>query len=105
MDIKKFSRELPVRSEMITWVEFVQLTEIHPTLLGDLIDLGWLDPVKTSHESYLFRVGDVYRVRKLDRICKDFELSSIGGSIIVDLLSRIEYLEQKIRDMERLLQP
>ena len=101
MDIKEFSAGMLVRSEMISWVEFVDMTGVHPTRLGDLIQLGWLEPTLTSGEKYLFRVRDVYRVRKLERLCNDFELSNLGGSIVVDLLSRIEALEQKVRELER----
>jgi len=94
---------VPARSEFISWAEFLELASVHPSRLGELIDLGWIEPRRTSGDEYLFRVRDVYRIRKLERICRDFELSSIGGTIIVDLLSRIEFLESKVRDLERLL--
>lgn len=101
VEIKLHSAGQVVPSEMISWVEFMDLTSVHPTRLGDLIELGWLEPTKTSGEQFLFCVRDVYRVRKLERICNDFELSSLGGTIIVDLLCRIEALEQKVRELER----
>lgn len=102
--LKIMEKDVPARSKMISWVEFIDQTGAHPTRLGELIDLGWLDPVRTSEDSYLFRVVDVYRVRKLERICSDFDLSSQGGSIVVDLLIRIEQLEEKIRQLEELQQ-
>lgn len=99
--IESFSDTSPVRSKMISWFEFIDLTGSHPTRLGDLIEIGWLEPAKTRGDTYLFRIRDVYRVRKLERLCRDFELQSIGASIIVDLLARIEYLERKVRDLEQ----
>jgi chaperone modulatory protein CbpM len=45
----------------------------------------------------------VYRLRKLQRICDDFELPSVGGVIIVDLLERIDQLERKVSSLEKLL--
>ena len=58
--------------------------------------MGWLDPVRTVRHELLFRDRDVYRVRKFLRLCTDFELTPVGGSIIVDLLERIESLEREL---------
>ncbi len=93
---------MPVRSEWISWVEFLEVTGCHPSRLGELIEMGWLEPQNTAKDIYLFQVRDVYRVRKLERLCQDFELSSVGGSIIVDLLLRIDALERKVRELEAL---
>jgi chaperone modulatory protein CbpM len=48
----------------------------------------------------LFSEGDVYRVRKLERICADFELPVVGGTIIVDLLERIDQLEREVQSLQ-----
>ena len=45
---------------------------------------------------------DIYRVRKLERICCDFELPVLGGTIIVDLLERVDQLERRVRDLRGL---
>ena len=39
-------------------------------------------------------------MRKLERICCDFELPVLGGTIIVDLLERIDSLERKVRRLQ-----
>ncbi|BBD06914.1 chaperone modulator CbpM [Desulfovibrio ferrophilus] len=95
------SEKLPEPSVQISWSEFVEQTRIHPSRLGELIDLGWIQPVVTGEELYLFRVRDVYRTRKLERICLDLGVSAVGGTIIVDLLGRIERLEAKIKELEQ----
>lgn len=94
--------ELPIRSEFIAWAEFLQISGVHPSRLGELIELGWLEPRRTAGEGYLFRRVDVYRTRKLERICDDFELSCLGGTIVVDLLERIDRLERRVRELEAL---
>ncbi|MFW5734123.1 MAG: chaperone modulator CbpM [Oceanidesulfovibrio sp.] len=43
------------------------------------------------------------RARKLERICRDFEISSLAGTIIMDLLDRVQEMERRVRQMERLL--
>ena len=47
----------------------------------------------------MFRQEDVYRIRKLERLCSDFELHPLGGSIVMDLLDRIAELEVRIREL------
>lgn len=94
---------LPERSDYIAWFEFVQMCDIHPSRLGELIEMGWLTPVLTSGDEYLFRVRDVYRVSKLVRLCRDFDMGCLAASIIVDLLQRIEDLENKVAQLSRLL--
>lgn len=99
--ISEHSAKLPEPSAQISWAEFVELTQVHPSRLGELIDLGWLEPRITGKELYLFRGSDVYRTRKLERICLDLGVSTVGGTIIVDLLQRIEGLERKIKELEQ----
>ena len=40
-------------------------------------------------------------MRKLERICCDFELPVLGGTIIVDLLERIDALERSVRSLQK----
>lgn len=102
-EIDACGRGLPEPSAMVSWAEFVDLTQVHPSRLGELIELGWLAPSRTGQDLYLFRVRDVYRTRKLERLCLDLEVGTVGGTIIVDLLERIELLETKVRELESLL--
>ncbi len=102
MDIYRYDEDLPIHSEYLAWAEFIELTAVHPTRLGELLELGWLNPGRAGDDTYLFTRKDVYRIRKLERICTDFNLSALGGSIIVDLLERIDQLERQVRELETL---
>ena len=53
----------PVKSEMLTFTELMDLTGLHPSILGELIEMGWISPLRTMSEAYLFKSRDVYRVR------------------------------------------
>lgn len=101
-EIDACGQGLPEPSILVSWAEFIEQTQIHPSRLGELIDLGWLEPQLTNEDMYLFRVRDVYRTRKLDRLCVDFGVSAVAGTIIIDLLDRIEMLEKKVRELEGL---
>lgn len=105
MDIKEVITvtTVPARSERLSFAQLQELTGLHPTVVGELIELGWITPERTTADAYLFRTRDVYRLRKLDRIKRDFELPIYGASIVVDLLERIDYLENKVRELHRLL--
>lgn len=95
--------DLPVRSSLIAWTEFIALCDCPVELVQELIDLGWVRPAQSAHQADLYSHGDVYRIRKLRRICADFDLNLTGGAIIVDLLGRIHELERKLQEMEGLI--
>jgi chaperone modulatory protein CbpM len=97
------SRHLPERTEFIVWTEFVERSGVPAARIGELIELGWIEPHTTEQGSYLFRAMDIVRARQLERICRDFEISSLAGTIIMDLLDRIQDMERKVRQMERML--
>lgn len=97
IELQPERQDMLTRSTFIVWSEFVELAGTTPERLRELMDMGWLEPTRTAEEALLFRRVDVYRLRKLERLCADFELHTLGGTIVVDLLERIEDLEQKIR--------
>ena len=90
---------LPMQSHALAWDEFVELTGVPQTHLSELVELGWL----TSETGpRVFQDEDILRVRKLERICGTFELPVIGGTIIVDLLERVDKLERLVRALHQL---
>jgi chaperone modulatory protein CbpM len=94
---------LPERSEYVAWAQLVELTSIQPAQMAELVDLGWISPARTGAAEYLFRLRDVYRIHKLMRLVKDLDVSFDSGSIIVDLLERVEELETEIEELRRLV--
>ena len=65
------------------------------------MELGWLEPASRATHAVFFRRSDIYRTRKLTRLCEDFEMPCVAGTIIVDLLDRIADLETRLRELER----
>jgi len=98
-NISRRKNSLPACSSLLGEEEFLRMTGLDPERLGDLLQLDWLDHTDTEN-AVLFNGSDVYRVRKLERICCDFELPVVGGTIIVDLLERIEELERQVRSLQ-----
>lgn len=92
--------QAPARqANIVEWEEFVELTGISPDLLRELVALDWIETGKNAAQVQIFHDEDIYRVRKLSRICCDFELPVVGGAIIVDLLERIDRLENLVRKL------
>ena len=88
---------LPITSERIGTREFLELTGLTEDVLMELVRMDWIVPNKTAQQEFLFVRMDVLRVRKFRRLCADFELSPVAGVIIVDLLERINNLEERVR--------
>lgn len=82
--------------------EFVEITGIPPEHLQELIALGWLSP-GTGVAARTVYDDDILRIRRLERICGAFELPIVGGTIIVDLLDRIERLERTVRELNNIV--
>ena len=90
---------LPATSERIGTREFLELTGLTEDALLELVRLDWIESSTTAQQDFLFERRDVQRGRKFRRLCSDFELSPVAGIIIVDLLERIDTLEERLRDL------
>ncbi|MDD4649892.1 MAG: chaperone modulator CbpM [Desulfoplanes sp.] len=89
----------PVQSSKICWDQCVESTHIGPEILREFVDMDWVCAEKTAQDEYLFEVRDIPRIRKAARLYRDFDLTVVGVTIIVDLLSRVEFLQHEVRDL------
>ncbi|WP_456324736.1 chaperone modulator CbpM [Desulfonauticus submarinus] len=92
--IKEISQ--PCVSQKLSWEEFVFRTGINPLRLTELIEMDWINFDRVGEDHYLFPEKEIYKVQRLLRVCRDFELSTLAGMIIVDLIERIEQLEREL---------
>lgn len=99
MEISRKTESFPVQE--ISWEEFIEVTGALPEHLQELIALGWIE-ASAPEPPAVFHDSDVLRVRKLERIIGDFDLPVIGGTIIVDLLERIDRLETLVSQLQNL---
>jgi chaperone modulatory protein CbpM len=88
-------------SAFITYGEFVEITGVAPERLQEMLALGWIETAEEGRED-TFCDADVYKVRKLERLCCDLDLPVVGGAIIVDLLERVDTLEKTVRRLQGL---
>lgn len=80
--------------------EFIERAGITEERAKEFVELGWVKPTETSAKTMLFRPVDVYKARKADKLCKDFDIPSLAGAIIVDLLEKIDTLEAKLQEKQ-----
>ena len=104
MDIKKRAdASPPSTSRKMLFAQIIEMTGMEEEVVLELISLEWVSPASTADGHYLFEARDLYRLRKLSRLCNDLEITAAGGSIIVDLLERVEQLEARIEEMSKLI--
>ena len=59
MELLQNTKDVPSRSTLIVWGEFLELTGTTPDRLSELMDIGWLKPTRTAEAALLFRQDDV----------------------------------------------
>jgi chaperone modulatory protein CbpM len=96
-------RSLPARSRLLSWTQLVEMTSMGPARVAELVELEWIRPVRASGGDYLFRLEEAYRMAKLERLCRDLGVDTLAGTIIVDLIDRVESLESRVRELQRLI--
>ncbi len=95
-------------TSIFTWAEFTKEADITEERAKEFLELGWLQAANAEsdqaptleHDKTLFRQIDVFKARKANRLCMDFEMPSLAGAIIVDLLERIDDLEALLKEKE-----
>lgn len=80
--------------EDITLVQLCNYCRLEPGRIIEMVEEGILDPSGRSKNEWRFTFTSVERVRKVQRLRRDFELSIQGAALALDLLDRIEELEK-----------
>ncbi|MBW1669231.1 MAG: MerR family transcriptional regulator [Deltaproteobacteria bacterium] len=102
-------RYFPVHVETLTaWSGYIKLGEvaalcgIHPELVDRFVRLGLIDPVgRDSDEGqWIFHRETLGVVKKILRLRNELGINYVGVGVVLELLSRIEFLEERIRQLE-----
>ncbi|RLC33854.1 MAG: hypothetical protein DRH32_00170 [Deltaproteobacteria bacterium] len=74
----------------------------HPGLVHRFVRLGLVDPVDTHGrpEQWLFRSEAVPLIAKIIRLRNELGINYSGVGVVLDLLERINTLENRIRELE-----
>ena len=75
---------------------------VHPDFVDRLVRLGLIDPMTRSADQneWIFPADAVPLVRKIMRLRDELGINYTGVGVVLELLSRIEALETRIRELE-----
>lgn len=65
--------------------------------IEELVYEGVIEPVKIQEESWSFSSETLWRVKKVQRLRRDLDLNIPGAALTMQLLDRIEELENMIK--------
>jgi len=87
----------PERRSSLTLVELADRCGCQVELAERLFRLGLIDPVLILPESPLFEETQLFRLKRALRLKHDLGLNVDAVALVVELLERIEELEEEIR--------
>lgn len=90
---------LPEEEEDLNLLQICHFCEMSKEAVIELVEEGIVEPTGGSKVEWRFSFTTVERVKKINRLRKDFELTLAGVGLAMQLLDRIEELE---RTLERI---
>lgn len=83
-------------TESCTLEQLLETSGLTRSDLLDLIDLGVIEPANQDPDHYLFRADCIVIARTARRLRDDFELDVPGLALALNLLQRIDELEEEL---------
>lgn len=89
-------------SAYCTLTEVAHRAGLHPELIERFIRLGLIDFMdRTSEGELLFESGVIPLIRRILRLRNELGVNYAGIGVILELMTRVEALEARIRELER----
>jgi len=75
---------------------------VHPDLIDRFVRLGLVDPLNPDQnkQEWCFGQDTINIIRKIVRLRNQLGINYAGIGIVLDLLSRVEYLESRLLELE-----
>jgi hypothetical protein len=83
--------------ELLTAEVVAARCELHPDLVIRFVEVGIIEPCGPG----LFAPEATLRVQRAVRLRRDLGINTNGVLVVLDLLERIDALEERLRAMER----
>lgn len=88
-------------SPTVSLTEVAYRCGVHPELIERFLRLGLIDTAaQSTREETLFHAEVISMVRKILRLRNELGVNYAGIGVILELISRIESLEDHIRELE-----
>ena len=95
------TRTLPQQEDLLDRFALARATGLHPHVIERLQDAGILEPRGGTPDEPLFDPAVVVRLQRIARMREELDLSWTAIGLVTELMSRIEALEARVRDLER----
>ncbi len=84
-----------------TLTELAYRTGLHPELIDRFVSLGLIEFTGSTHDGEpIFDSGVIPLVRRILRLRNQLGVNYAGIGVILELMSRLETLEARIRELE-----
>ena len=96
---------LNINLKNLTLTQVVRITGLQADLIEKFVYLGLIDPIGNDPqtEEWIFNKEVLPLIQKIMRLHHDLEINFAGIGLVLELLSKIEELEARIKELESLL--
>ncbi|MGH9938686.1 MAG: chaperone modulator CbpM [Blastocatellia bacterium] len=91
-----------IEQEQLTLEGLAARTGLHPTLIERFVEYGLIEPAQRAGSQMLFDLDCVVRLRKIERLRRDLGINLPSVAVILDLLDRMNRLEQEVERLRGL---
>jgi chaperone modulatory protein CbpM len=95
--LKVYEGSLIDEEVTINLVELSERCMVSENEIAELVYEGVIEPVRMQEESWRFSRETLWRVQKVKRLRRDLDLNIPGAALTMQLLDRIEELENLVR--------
>ena len=81
-----------------------QLAGLHPQTVRLYERMGLIAPQRVSNKNRLYSERDIERLLQIRRFTQDMGVNLAGVEIILDLLKRVETMQEEMEELRRLLE-
>ena len=99
-DQQVVSGEVLENHSEITLVQLCHTCGVQAETIAALVEHGILEPYGNSGSDWCFRVDSIKRTRIALRLQRDLDVNLPGVAIALDLLERINELEERLRSTD-----
>lgn len=85
----------------LTLSQLCRLCAVHADYVVELVEEGVVQPSGEEVAQWNFPGISIQRIRKARRLQTDLGINLEGVAVILELLDEVDYLRQRLRDMDR----
>ncbi len=94
---------LNINLDKLNIIEVSKITGLTEELIDKFVYLGLIDPIGKNHGKWIFSKNVIPLIQKIMRIHYDLEINFAGIGVVLELLSKIDSLEKRIKELENIL--